>query len=209
MYGKDGMYHEVFKSPWMDDHRFMHENLMERAQRESQKNNAVGIGDITSDKRGTGARYNTGKMRVDLIPFFVIAEYEDRQFEVDPTPELGEALDILKSLSAWQTRRCEASDILAHMDDPWPGAAAVFEWGEKKYTSWNWAKGMPWSVPAACAVRHLLAILRGEQNDPESGLPHIGHVASNLVMLVHFEGCYLEGDDRPDIFGTDERGRLV
>lgn len=159
-----------------------------------------GIGDITSDKRGTGARYNTGKMRVDLIPIWIISAYEDRQFEGELTPELDEALAILRQLGQWQARSCSAADVLERMDDPWAGGAAVFDYGAQKYKDWNWAKGMPWSVPAACAVRHLLAILRGEQNDPESGLPHIGHVASNLVMLSHYEVYYLEGDDRPDIF---------
>jgi hypothetical protein len=85
------------------------------------------------------------------------------------------------------------------MDDPWMDCAAVFDYGRKKYATWNWAKGMPWSVPMACAVRHCLAILRGEENDPESGLPHRGHVACNLVMLAQYEHTYLEGDDRPSI----------
>lgn len=164
------------------------------------KTKPTGIGDITSDKRGTGARYNTGKMRVDLIPIWIISAYEDQQFEGVITPELDEALAILRQLGAWQARVSGAVDVLTVMEDPWSGAAAVFEYGEKKYTDWNWAKGMPWSVPAACAVRHLLAILRGELNDPESGLPHIGHVASNLIMLAHFEEYYQEGDDRPNIF---------
>lgn len=159
-----------------------------------------GIGDITSDKRGTGARYNTGKMRVDLIPFWIISEYEDNQFEGELTPELDEALTILRQMGHWQARTCSAAKALESMDDPWAGGAAVFDYGAKKYADWNWTKGMPWSVPAACAVRHLLAILRGESHDKESGLPHIGHVASNLVMLAHYEVYYQEGDDRPDIF---------
>jgi len=157
----------------------------------------AGIGDINSDTKGSGARFNAGKMRVDLIPFEVISTYEDMQFEGELTPELDEALAVLRSLGAWQARRCGASAVLERMDDPWSSCAAVFDYGAKKYAAWNWAKGMPWSVPAACAVRHLLAILRGEANDPESGLPHIGHVACNLVMLAQYENTYREGDDRP------------
>ena len=179
MYGKDWM--DFTGTKWMRDE-------------------SVGVGDITSDKRGTGARYNDGKMRVDLIPFWIIADYEDKQFEGMLTPELDEALAILRQLGQWQARVCDAADVLERMDDPWVGGAAVFDYGAKKYADWNWAKGMAWSVPAACAVRHLLAILRGEMNDPESGLPHIGHVASNLVMLAHYEEYYSEGDDRPNIF---------
>ena len=169
----------------------------------------AGIGDVTSNAPGTGARYNAGKMRVDLIPFWIISAYEDKQFEGELTPELDEALAILRQMGQWQARCCTAADVLERMDDPWASCAAALEYGAKKYAAWNWAKGMPWSVPAACAVRHLLAILRGEQCDEESGLLHIGHVASNLIMLTHFEVYYLEGDDRPNIFSILRERSIV
>ena len=73
--------------------------------------------------------------------------------------------------------------------------ARVFEYGKKKYAAWNWAKGMPWSVPLACALRHLGAIQRGEVDDPESNLPHLGHVMCNIVMLAHYAKYYPEGND--------------
>jgi len=57
-------------------------------------------------------------------------------------------------------------------------------------------KGMKWSVPIACALRHELAIRLGEENDPESGLPHRGHIACNLIMLMYYVENYPEGDDR-------------
>jgi hypothetical protein len=56
---------------------------------------------------------------------------------------------------------------------------------------------MPWSVPLACATRHLLAMIRGESIDPESGIPHRGLVFCNVVMLYTFGRTYQEGDDRP------------
>jgi hypothetical protein len=40
-----------------------------------------------------------------------------------------------------------------------------------------------------------MAIERGEENDPESGLPHVGHIACNLRMLMHYVDHYPEGDD--------------
>lgn len=89
--------------------------------------------------------------------------------------------------------------------DWWTDCALVFDYGRKKYAEWNWAKGMAWSIPLACAVRHLLAILRGEENDPESGLPHRGHVACNLVMLAQYEATYHEGDDRPTKWLTPQK----
>jgi hypothetical protein len=40
-------------------------------------------------------------------------------------------------------------------------------------------------------------MLSGEETDQESGRSHWGHVACNVIMLVHFEQFYPEGDDRP------------
>lgn len=157
----------------------------------------MAVGDIHSEARGTGARFNDGKMPIHHIPPWIIAKYEREQFEGDLTHEQQEALDVLGMLGDWQRGLCSARDVLAVMDDPWMDCAAVFEYGARKYAPNNWCKGMPWSVPMACAVRHALAILRCEENDGESGLPHRGHMACNLVMLVQYESSYLEGDDRP------------
>lgn len=76
----------------------------------------------------------------------------------------------------------------------------VWTYGKEKYAAWNWAKGMPWSVPYACICRHLFAWFRGERNDPESGYSHLAHVICNVLMLLHFEHSYPEGDDRPELF---------
>lgn len=108
----------------------------------------MSIGDIHSDERGTGARFNDGKTALGLIP--------------------------LDSLSL---------------------AADVFEFGAKKYKKHNWMKGQPWSVPMECAMRHLAAIQRGEIDDPDSGLPHIGHLLCNAIMLAHYYKHYPEGND--------------
>ena len=75
--------------------------------------------------------------------------------------------------------------------------ARVWEYGKRKYAAWNWAKGMDWSVPFACAMRHLSAWQRGEELDRESGLPHLAHAMCNLRMLTLFAVTYPEGDDRP------------
>ena len=56
---------------------------------------------------------------------------------------------------------------------------------------------MPWSVPLACLMRHMAAWQRGEENDPESGLPHLAHAMCNLRMLTLYAKTYPEGDDRP------------
>lgn len=152
----------------------------------------MAIGNVKSKARGSGARYNDGKPAMELIPFRLLLG------------TIGaEVAEVMEQLAAWQEGEDSAAELALDLaagrkDYGWEDCARVFEYGRKKYASWNWAKGMPWSVPAACAVRHLLAIDRGEELDPESGLPHWGHVMCNLVMLATFVDTYTEGDDRPE-----------
>jgi len=113
-------------------------------------NSGAGVGDVNSQEKGSGARYNSGKADFSLIPL------------------------------------CTLED-----------EAKVWEYGKRKYAAWNWAKGMPWSVPFACAMRHLSAWQQGEEIDEESGYPHLAHAMCNLRMLVLFANTYREGDDRP------------
>ena len=74
--------------------------------------------------------------------------------------------------------------------------ARVWMHGEKKYARFNWQKGMDWSIPLACALRHLSAWQAGEELDSESGLPHIAHAMCNLRMLTYYAEHYPEGDNR-------------
>jgi len=83
-------------------------------------------------------------------------------------------------------------------------AIRVFMYGREKYKAWNWAKGMPWTVPYDCLQRHMEAWYRGEDNDPESKLPHLGHAMCNLIMLSFYSKFYKQGDDRPTHIYTDE-----
>lgn len=81
------------------------------------------------------------------------------------------------------------------------GAARVFHKVTTRpvnpYPLWNWAKGMPWLVPYACIVRHLSAWFRGERFDPDTGESHLDHLLCNVLMLIHYEQFYPEGDNRP------------
>lgn len=76
--------------------------------------------------------------------------------------------------------------------------AKVFDYGRKKYSEWNWAKGQDWSHPYASLMRHLSSWQQGEDIDPESGLPHLGHAMCNMVMLCTFAKTYPQGDNRPN-----------
>lgn len=118
-----------------------------------------GVGDVNSDKKGSGARYNGGKPDFSLIPMCTLAD-----------------------------------------------EARVWAHGKAKYAAWNWAKGMDWSVPFGCAMRHLAAWQAGEDIDSESGLPHLAHAMCNLRMLTLFAMTYPEGDDRPTKWMPENNG---
>jgi hypothetical protein len=65
----------------------------------------------------------------------------------------------------------------------------VWEAGAKKYGRGNWEK--LWgkdtvNVAMASAMRHMFAILDGQKDDPETGLPHAAHVRCNMAMLLEF-----------------------
>lgn len=76
------------------------------------------------------------------------------------------------------------------------GVARVLMYGAKKYKAGNWAKGMDWMILFDCFMRHMAAWQRGEENDPESGLPHLDHALCNLIFLSAYRDLYPEGDNR-------------
>lgn len=74
---------------------------------------------------------------------------------------------------------------------PWKGAAKVIEvleFGAHKYAPNSWR-----TIPDArqrymdALIRHVVAIQLGEIIDPESGLSHIDHVATNALFLAEFD----------------------
>lgn len=72
---------------------------------------------------------------------------------------------------------------------------AVLDYGAKKYTAHGWraVKGRTRYLNAA--LRHIFAYARGEDNDHESGLPHLAHAACSVMFQ-------LEKDD-PDFAATE------
>lgn len=72
----------------------------------------------------------------------------------------------------------------------------VYAYGERKYASWNWAKGMAWSRVSDAMLRHYERFSMGEKRDEESGLLHTAHMAWNAITLLTYELLDLGEDDR-------------
>lgn len=155
------------------------------------------VGDVTSKEAGTGARYNDDKMPMHQIPVRYWAAVWEKQFFGRDDDELLHVVNAATDLAAFQAGDNGALRDTLISPCRLREAMAVFHYGQTKYALYNWAKGMAWSIPIGSALRHLQAIVDGEELDPESGLPHIGHVYCNLIMLDWFVDHYPEGDDRP------------
>lgn len=72
----------------------------------------------------------------------------------------------------------------------------VLTFGTKKYAPYNWTKGLKVSEIIESLLRHVFALLEGEDNDKESKLPHVGHILCNAMFLSFMLMFRKDMDDR-------------
>lgn len=65
-----------------------------------------------------------------------------------------------------------------------------------KYAADNWRNGISHRRLISAAYRHLGAINRGEDCDPESGLQHTGHLGCCVMFLDWMQKNRPDMDDR-------------
>jgi hypothetical protein len=109
--------------------------------------------------------------------------------------------DSMKCLTTNEPNRAIRYDQdKPHMDLLSPiamfGTAQVLTKGLEKYPGSQWKKGMAWSKVIASLLRHLFKFMAGEDLDSESGLPHIDHVAANVMFLQEYYRKHKSLDDR-------------
>jgi dATP/dGTP diphosphohydrolase len=80
-------------------------------------------------------------------------------------------------------------DFLEHV-------AQVLTFGANKYAAHNWREGINISRLIGAAYRHLGAINRGEDIDPESGCSHAAHLGCCVMFLDWTLNNKPELDDR-------------
>lgn len=78
--------------------------------------------------------------------------------------------------------------------------AEVYGKGAEKYEDRNWERGYRYGLSFGAMQRHAWAFWNGESEDPESGLPHLAHVAWHALTLMEFVERGI---------GTDDRSRFV
>lgn len=72
----------------------------------------------------------------------------------------------------------------------------VLEFGANKYDDNNWKKGLKTPEIIESMMRHMTAYMRGEDIDPESGLPHTGHILCNAMFLSYMQSFKPDFDTR-------------
>lgn len=84
---------------------------------------------------------------------------------------------------------------------PWTALiplARVMGLGASKYGPWNWRTDRPRAtVYLEAALRHLCALMDGQDLDEESGLPHEAHIMANFAILLDAKAVGSLIDDRP------------
>lgn len=74
--------------------------------------------------------------------------------------------------------------------------ALVYTFGANKYSDNNWRKGFKWGRIFGAISRHIWAFWRGENDDPESKLPHLAHAAWGCFTLLNFNKFKIGEDER-------------
>lgn len=81
---------------------------------------------------------------------------------------------------------------------PWwiEGVSAVLTYGAKKYAADNWRDGLSIRRLLSACLRHVFAFIRGEDNDPETGLSHLLHASCCLMFAFETQLLRRKFDDR-------------
>ena len=157
------------------------------------------------------ARFNSGKTEYTYIDFRLFEDMEDGVDNInDWHSNLSDYYwEIIYTLSAisfddsveFQLKRLQALSYqlslliqgitLNKIDATYnlrafDSMAKVLMFGGEKYERNNWMKPSPNKLSAADSLyRHVLAMINGEMDDSDSGLPHIGHIMCNVMFLTY------------------------
>lgn len=134
------------------------------------------------ENKNRGLRYNSGKLRYELLP-------------EGPIKEIIRV--YTHGAHKYTVYKDEAGNKILGKDIPLEDVAAkrleVVEDG-----SGNWRKGMSWMETLACAERHIAQFKAGEDIDPDPRMltPHLANAAWNLIAVLEFMNTHPEFDDR-------------
>jgi hypothetical protein len=76
------------------------------------------------------------------------------------------------------------------------GVGEVLKFGANKYAAHNWRGGIAFSRILGAILRHTFYLLRGQDTDEESGMPHTWHLGCNVMFLTWMMKHRPDLDDR-------------
>jgi hypothetical protein len=133
-----------------------------------------------------GRRYNTGKLRYELLPTGPIKDIVEvytrgaHKYTIYTDEQGNEILGKTLTLEEAVKKNLKVKSDGAN----------------------NWRKGMSWKETAACAQRHIVAFLEGEDIDPDPIMQtkHLANAAWNLIALLEYYKLHPEMDDRDHLY---------
>ena len=150
---------------------------------------------MATDNLVGGKRDNTGKPRYSYILDFLISD-------LDGLVKTHKGAQLLLHIqNGYVEGLINIRDVLISLHEESPeqifeGVHRVSEFGRTKYAPRNWKKGLAVSEIYNSALRHLLALDRGEALCPDSGLPHTAHLMWNCLEANWMAANRPEWDDR-------------
>lgn len=98
----------------------------------------------------------------------------------------SEQSEVLAKIPQLGVKHDQGKPMMSLLDSDWLlDVARVLTFGAKKYAAHNWRNGLKVSKILDAIGRHQAAINKGEDIDPESGLPHSAHLSCE-VMFLHW-----------------------
>lgn len=131
---------------------------------------------------------------------WVITDQKDIERGKDLIDKIDTMIESVENPQAM--RKNEGKPQLSYVLDVMPALkdmVAVMEFGAGKYERNNWQRGFPKDKLLDSMLRHIDAFYSGEDVDPESGLPHVGHIMCNAAFLAyHFGSNSKYWEDKDD-----------
>jgi hypothetical protein len=131
--------------------------------------------------------YIMGKENTNIVEEIIMEKQEKKEKDITATTGKGGGLRFNKGKLRFDLVEPHAfEDFVQVLTD-----------GANKYFDRNWENGLTWTSVLASLKRHIQAIEKGEDYDPESGRLHISHAACNVHFINAFYYIFPQGDDRP------------
>lgn len=161
-------------------------------------------------------RYNTDKLRFDLIPLDVLKQFinvNQQNIHIEEAFEMFQGgkdysehgcsyisiigHNLLQELCIDLTgARFDATNIFSLPKQILEEIANVFTMGAKKYAPHNWTKGASWLETFGSLLRHYRKYCSGDRSDEESGFHHLAHAVVNAIFICKFYELAPWYDDR-------------